>query len=94
MNSGAELFIMTHLLYLFVILNFMSVSGPFSCLNNARYGISWGVIGAAEFCLAAARQYTLDRKQFHRPLAQNQLIQKKMADMLTEISLGLLGALF
>lgn len=67
------------------------VLGPFSCLNNARYGISWGVLGAAEFCLDAARQYTLDRKQFKRPLAQNQLIQKKMADMLTEISLGLQG---
>ncbi|KAF6018293.1 GCDH [Bugula neritina] len=73
--------------------NVKGLTGPFSCLNNARYGISWGVIGAAEFCLAAARQYTLDRKQFHRPLAQNQLIQKKMADMLTEISLGLLASL-
>ncbi|XP_059082332.1 glutaryl-CoA dehydrogenase, mitochondrial-like [Tigriopus californicus] len=63
--------------------------GPFSCLNNARYGISWGVLGAAEFCLASARQYTLDRKQFGKPLAANQLIQKKMADALTEINLGL-----
>eukprot|EP00095_Tigriopus_kingsejongensis_P008401 snap_masked-scaffold9_size846264-processed-gene-4.18 protein:Tk08401 transcript:snap_masked-scaffold9_size846264-processed-gene-4.18-mRNA-1 annotation:"glutaryl- mitochondrial" len=63
--------------------------GPFSCLNNARYGISWGVLGAAEACLATARQYTLDRKQFGKPLAANQLIQKKMADALTEISLGL-----
>ena len=69
------------------------LSGPFSCLNSARYGISWGVMGAAEFCLAASRQYTLDRKMFNRPLAQNQLIQKKLADMLTEISLGLQGQL-
>ncbi|XP_067943522.1 glutaryl-CoA dehydrogenase, mitochondrial-like [Watersipora subatra] len=69
------------------------LGGPFSCLNNARYGISWGVMGAAEFCLDAARQYTMDRKQFNRPLAQNQLIQKKLADMLTEISLGLQGSL-
>ena len=60
-----------------------------SCLNNARFGISWGVLGAAEECLRVARQYTLDRKQFGRPLAQTQLIQKKMADALTEISLGL-----
>lgn len=65
--------------------------GPFSCLNNARYGIAWGVMGAAEFCIDAARQYTLDRKQFNRPLAQNQLIQKKLADMVTEVSLGLQG---
>lgn len=63
--------------------------GPFSCLNNARYGISWGVLGAAEACLTTARQYTLDRKQFQKPLASNQLIQKKMADALTEITLGL-----
>lgn len=63
--------------------------GPFGCLNNARYGIAWGALGAAEFCLDAARQYTLDRKQFGQPLAVNQLIQKKMADMLTEISIGL-----
>ncbi|CAM1297796.1 GCDH (predicted) [Pycnogonum litorale] len=65
------------------------LKGPFGCLNNARYGIAWGTLGAAEFCLETARQYTLDRKQFGRPLAQNQLMQKKMADMLTEISLGL-----
>lgn len=69
------------------------LKGPFSCLNNARFGIAWGALGAAEFCLEAARQYTLDRKQFGRPLANNQLIQKKMADALTEISLGLLGCL-
>lgn len=66
-----------------------SMRGPFSCLTNARYGISWGVMGAAEFCLSAARQYTMDRKQFGRPLAATQLMQKKMADMVTEISLGL-----
>ena len=64
------------------------LGGPFSCLNNARYGISWGALGAAEFCLAAAREYTLDRKQFGAPLAANQIMQKKMADMLTEIALG------
>jgi glutaryl-CoA dehydrogenase len=63
--------------------------GPFTCLNSARYGISWGALGAAEDCLRTARQYTLDRRQFGRPLASNQLIQKKLADMLTEISLGL-----
>lgn len=67
--------------------------GPFSCLNNARYGIAWGALGAAEFCWHAARQYTLDRKQFGRPLAANQLIQKKLADMQTEISLGLQACL-
>ena len=67
--------------------------GPFSCLNNARYGIAWGALGAAEFCWHAARQYTLDRTQFGRPLAQNQLIQKKLADMQTEITLGLQGCL-
>ena len=69
------------------------LAGPFGCLNRARYGIAWGVMGAAEFCWHAARQYTLDRKQFGRPLAQTQLIQKKLADMQTEISLGLQGAL-
>ena len=69
------------------------LKGPFGCLNRARYGISWGVLGAAEFCLHAARQYGLDRKQFNRPLAQTQLYQKKMADMLTEISLGLQASL-
>jgi glutaryl-CoA dehydrogenase len=67
--------------------------GPFSCLNNARYGIAWGAMGAAEFCWHAARQYTLDRKQFGRPLAANQLIQKKLVDMQTEITLGLHAAL-
>lgn len=69
------------------------LKGPFSCLNNARFGIAWGALGAAEFCLETARQYTLDRKQFGRPLANNQLIQKKMADALTEIALGLQGCL-
>ncbi len=65
------------------------LKGPFSCLNNARYGIAWGALGAAEFCWHAARNYTLDRKQFGRPLAANQLIQKKLVDMQTEITLGL-----
>ncbi len=69
------------------------LKGPFGCLNRARYGISWGVMGAAEFCMQAARQYGLDRKQFNRPLAQTQLYQKKLADMMTEISLGLQGSL-
>ncbi|HEX5373324.1 MAG TPA: acyl-CoA dehydrogenase [Aquabacterium sp.] len=69
------------------------LKGPFTCLNSARYGISWGAMGAAEFCWHAARQYTLDRIQFGRPLAANQLIQKKLADMQTEIALGLQGAL-
>src|SRR5215472_9729158 len=72
--------------------NAQGLSGPFGCLNRARYGICWGAMGAAEFCWHAARQYTLDRKQFGRPLAANQLIQKKLADMQTEITLGLLGA--
>jgi glutaryl-CoA dehydrogenase len=67
--------------------------GPFTCLNSARYGIAWGALGAAEACFHAARQYTLDRKQFGRPLAANQLIQKKLADMETEIVLGLQGCL-
>jgi len=67
--------------------------GPFSCLNNARYGISWGALGSAEFCWMAARNYTMDRKVFGRPLAANQLIQKKLADMQTEIALGLQGVL-
>lgn len=67
--------------------------GPFSCLNNARYGISWGALGAAEFCFAAARSYTLDRKLFGRPLAATQLVQKKLADMQTEITLGLQAVL-
>ncbi len=69
------------------------LKGPFGCLNNARYGIAWGVMGAAEFCWHAARQYTLDRKQFGRPLAATQLVQKKLADMQTEIALGLNAAL-
>jgi glutaryl-CoA dehydrogenase len=73
--------------------NVQGLAGPFGCLNMARFGISWGVMGAAEFCWHAARQYTLDRKQFNRPLAANQLIQKKLADMQTEIALGLAGAL-
>ena len=67
--------------------------GPFGCLNNARYGIAWGALGAAEFCWHAARQYTLDRKMFGRPLAQTQLIQKKLADMQTEITLALQSVL-
>lgn len=65
------------------------LKGPFSCLNKARYGIGWGALGAAEFCLQAARNYTLERKQFGKPLAANQLIQKKLADMLVDIALGL-----
>lgn len=73
--------------------NAKGLAGPFGCLNNARYGIAWGAMGAAEFCWHRARQYTLDRKQFNRPLAANQLIQKKLADMQTEIALGLQGAL-
>jgi|TARA_B110000093_G_C12953327_1_gene403698 glutaryl-CoA dehydrogenase len=70
-----------------------SFKGPFSCLDSARYGIAWGALGAAEFCWHAALQYTLDRKQFGKPLAANQLIQKKLADMQTEISLALQGSL-
>jgi glutaryl-CoA dehydrogenase len=69
------------------------LKGPFSCLNRARYGISWGVLGAAESCWFAARQYGLDRKQFGRPLAQTQLFQKKLADMQTDITLGMQGSL-
>ncbi|CAB5704987.1 Acyl-CoA dehydrogenase, short-chain specific [Delftia tsuruhatensis] len=69
------------------------LKGPFTCLNSARFGIAWGALGAAEFCWHTARQYTLDRKQFGRPLAANQLIQKKLADMQTEITLGLQAAL-
>ncbi|XKH60796.1 acyl-CoA dehydrogenase [Halomonas sediminis] len=69
------------------------LKGPFGCLNKARYGIAWGVMGSAEFCWHAARQYTLDRKQFGRPLAANQLIQKKLADMQTDVTLGLQAAL-
>ena len=69
------------------------LKGPFTCLNSARFGIAWGALGAAEYCWHTARQYTLDRIQFGRPLAANQLIQKKLADMLTDISLGLQGCL-
>ncbi len=69
------------------------LKGPFGCLNRARYGISWGALGSAEFCLAAARQYGLDRHQFGKPLAANQLYQKKLADMLTDIALGLQASL-
>ena len=79
--------------------NVKGLKGPFGCLNRARYGIAWGALGAAEFCWHAARTYTLERKQFGRPLAANQLVQKKLADMQTEITLGLqsclqLGRLF
>ena len=73
--------------------NVNGLAGPFGCLNRARYGIAWGALGAAEFCWHAARQYTLDRKQFGRPLAANQLVQKKLADMQTEIALGLQSCL-
>jgi glutaryl-CoA dehydrogenase len=73
--------------------NVQGLKGPMGCLNSARYGIAWGALGAAEFCWHAARQYVLDRKQFGRPLAANQLIQKKLADMQTEITLGLQGCL-
>ena len=73
--------------------NVSGLKGPFSCLNRARYGISWGVMGAAEDCMHRARQYVLERKQFSRPLAATQLVQKKLADMQTEIALGLQGSL-
>jgi glutaryl-CoA dehydrogenase len=73
--------------------NAKGLGGPFGCLNKARYGIAWGTLGAAEFCWHAARQYTLDRPQFGRPLAANQIIQLKLANMMTEITLGLQGAL-
>jgi len=73
--------------------NVSGLKGPFGCLNKARYGIAWGALGAAEFCWHAARHYTLDRQQFGRPLAANQLIQKKLADMQTEITLGLQACL-
>ncbi|MDE1992083.1 MAG: acyl-CoA dehydrogenase [Rhizobiaceae bacterium] len=73
--------------------NVSGLKGPFTCLNSARFGIAWGALGAAEDCYAKARQYVLDRKQFGRPLAANQLIQKKLADMATEITLGLQGCL-
>jgi Acyl-CoA dehydrogenases len=72
--------------------NVKGLAGPFGCLNVARAGIAWGAIGAAEFCWHRARQYVLDRKQFGRPLAANQLVQKKLADMQTEITLGLHAA--
>ena len=73
--------------------NVEGLKGPFGCLNRARYGISWGVLGAAEFCMSAARQYGLDRKQFNKPLAQTQLYQLKLANMMTEISLGMQASL-
>jgi glutaryl-CoA dehydrogenase len=73
--------------------NVKGLKGPMGCLDSARYGIAWGALGAAEACWHAARQYTLDRKQFGRPLAANQLVQRKLADMQTEISLGLQGCL-
>ena len=73
--------------------NVEGLKGPFGCLNRARYGIGWGSMGAAEACYAAARQYTLDRKQFGKPLAANQLVQLKLANMITEITLGLQAAL-
>jgi glutaryl-CoA dehydrogenase len=73
--------------------NVEGLKGPFGCLNKARFGIAWGAMGAAEFCWHAARDYTLERKQFGRPLAATQLIQKKLADMQTEISLGMQSAL-
>ncbi|MGE8357922.1 MAG: acyl-CoA dehydrogenase family protein, partial [Microvirgula sp.] len=73
--------------------NVKGLKGPFGCLNKARFGIAWGAMGAAEFCWHAARQYTLDRRQFGRPLAANQLVQLKLANMQTEISLGLQAAL-
>ena len=76
-----------------ILPNVSGLAGPFGCLNRARYGIAWGTMGAAEDCWHRARQYVLDRKQFGRPLAANQLIQKKLADMQTEIALGLAGAL-
>jgi glutaryl-CoA dehydrogenase len=76
-----------------ILPNVSGLKGPFGCLNKARYGISWGALGAAEFCWHAARSYTLERKQFGRPLAANQLIQKKLADMQTEITIGLQACL-
>lgn len=76
-----------------ILPNVSGLKGPFGCLNRARYGISWGAIGAAEFCWNAARQYALDRKQFGRPLAANQIIQLKLSNMMTEIALGLQSSL-
>jgi len=75
------------------MLQVKGLKGPFSCLNRARYGIAWGALGAAEFCWHAARTYTMERKMFGRPLAATQLIQKKLADMQTEITLGLTACL-
>ncbi|XP_018352214.1 PREDICTED: glutaryl-CoA dehydrogenase, mitochondrial [Trachymyrmex septentrionalis] len=75
------------------LLNVQGLTGPFSCLNNARYGIAWGALGAAEACLNIARSYTLDRKQFQRPLAANQLVQKKLVDMMCDIAIGLQACL-
>ncbi|CAG7815559.1 unnamed protein product [Allacma fusca] len=75
------------------LLNSKGLKGPFSCLSNARYGIAWGALGAAEFCFETAREYVLNRKQFGRPLAGTQLIQRKLADMMTEISIGLQSCL-
>lgn len=76
-----------------ILPNVSGLKGPFTCLNSARYGIAWGALGAAEFCWHTARQYTLDRQQFGRPLAATQLVQKKLADMQTEITMGLQGCL-
>lgn len=76
-----------------VLPNVEGLGGALGCLTNARYGIAWGALGAAEACLQIARDYTMDRKQFKKPLAANQLIQKKFADMITEIGLGLNGCL-
>lgn len=76
-----------------ILPNVEGLKGPFSCLNNARYGIAWGALGAAETCLHIARDYTVERKQFGKPIAANQLIQKKFADMISEIALGLQGCL-
>ncbi|XP_018055271.1 PREDICTED: glutaryl-CoA dehydrogenase, mitochondrial isoform X1 [Atta colombica] len=75
------------------LLNVQGLKGPFSCLNNARYGIAWGALGAAEACLNIARSYTLERKQFQRPLAANQLVQKKLVDMMCDIAIGLQACL-
>ena len=76
-----------------ILPNVKRLSGPFGCLNKARYGIAWGALGAAEFCWHGARQYTLDREQFGRPLAATQLVQKKLADMQTDITTGLFACL-
>jgi glutaryl-CoA dehydrogenase len=76
-----------------ILPNVVGLKGPFSCLNNARYGIAWGALGAAEFCVQYTRDYLLQRQQFSKPLASNQLLQKKLADALTEIALGYQAAL-